>query len=134
MKKVILLVIATLMALLGLVGVFWPEGLTQLATFSFTASGLWVAAAVRVGIGALLFVGATAACTPRTIRLIGLIILVAGIATVLLPAERAQLLKDWITRGPDTLRIAACLPLAAGIFIGLSTLTKERRAEGAVPP
>ncbi|HKP93077.1 MAG TPA: hypothetical protein VJS88_04205 [Chthoniobacterales bacterium] len=132
MKKVILLLIATLMVLLGLTGVLWPEGVMQLAMYSFTPGGVWVAAVVRVAIGALLFIGAAAARTPKTVRLIGLIILVAGIAGALLPAERAQLLKDRIVRGPDALRIAACFPLAAGIFIGLSTLTKERRPEGAV--
>jgi len=126
--KAIALIIALMMVSLGLTGVLWPEGLMQLANFSFTRSGLYVAAAVRIVMGALLFFAASSTRTPKTVRVIGLIILVAGIATALIPAERALAMKDWwVARGPDTLRIAACFPLAVGIFIGLSTLTKERK-------
>src|SRR2546423_7113894 len=126
--KAIALLIAALMVLLGLTGVLWPEGLMQLATYSFPATGLYVAAAVRVVLGALLFIVARATRTPKTVRVIGLLILVAGIATALIPVERAQLMKDWwIGHGPDTLRIAACVPLVAGIIIGISALTAERK-------
>jgi len=126
--KAIALIIALMMVSLGLTGVLWPEALMQLANFSFTRSGLYVAAAVRIVMGALLFFAASSTRTPKTVRVIGLIILVAGIATALIPAERALAMKDWwVARGPDTLRIAACFPLAVGIFIGLSTLTKERK-------
>ena len=126
--KAIALIIALMMVSLGLTGVLWPEGLMQLASFSFSRSGLYVAAAVRIVMGALLFFAASSTRTPKTVRVIGLIILVAGIATALIPAERALAMKDWwVARGLDTLRIAACFPLAVGIFIGLSTLTKERK-------
>jgi hypothetical protein len=126
--KAIALFIAALLVLLGLTGVLWPEGLMQLATYSFTGSGLYVIGAARIILGGLLFVAASATRTPRTIRVIGLIILIAGIATALIPAERALAMKDmWLSRGPDTLRIAACLPLAVGIFVGLSALTKARK-------
>ena len=124
--KAIALLIAALMVLLGLTGVLWPEGLMQMAVYSFTATGLYIVAAVRVVLGALLCIVARATRTPRTVRVIGLIILVAGIATALIPAERAQLMKEWwIAHGPDTLRIAACFPLAAGLFIAGATLTKS---------
>jgi hypothetical protein len=124
--KAIALLIAALMVLLGLTGVLWPEGLMQMAVYSFTATGLYIVAAVRVVLGALLCVAARATRTPRTVRVIGLIILVAGIATAFIPAERAQLMKEWwIAHGPDTLRIAACFPLAAGLFIAGATLTKS---------
>ena len=126
--KAIALFIAAMMVLLGLTGVLWPEGLMQLATYSFTGTGLYVIGAVRIILGGLLFVAASATRTPKTIRVIGLIVLVAGIATALIPADRALAMKDmWLARGPDTLRIAACFPLAVGIFIGLSALTKRRR-------
>jgi hypothetical protein len=126
--KAIALLIALLMVLLGLTGVLWPEGLMQLATYSFSRTGMYVIAAVRIVLGALLFFAASNTRTPKTVRVIGLIILIVGIATAFIPAERALALKDWwIAHGPDTLRIAACFPLAVGIFIGLSALTKDRK-------
>ena len=125
--KTIALIIATLMVLLGLTGVLWPEGLMQLATYSFSRTGLYVVAAARIVLGGLLFFAASATRTPKTSRVIGLLILLAGIATALIPAERAELMKVWwLARGPDMLRIAACLPLAVGFFIAGSTLTRGR--------
>ena len=127
--RAIALLIAALMLLLGLTGVLWPEGLMPLAIASFSPRGLYVVAAVRVILGALLFWAARATRTPNTIRVIALILLIAGIATALIPADRAQLMKDWWTaRGPDTFRIVACFPLIAGIIIGISALTADRRA------
>ena len=125
--KTIALLIAALLVLFGLTGVLWPEGLMQLATYSFSRTGLYVVAAARVVLGGLLFFAASATRTPKTIRVIGLLILIGGIVTAVISPERADLMKDWlIARGPDTLRIAACIPLAAGLFIAGATLTKSR--------
>jgi len=127
--KTIALFIAALLVLFGLTGVLWPEGLMQLATYSFSRTGLYVVAAARVVLGGLLFFAASATRTPKTVRVIGLLILIAGIVTAVISPERADLMKDWlVARGPDTLRIAACIPLAAGILVGLSALTKERKS------
>jgi uncharacterized protein YjeT (DUF2065 family) len=124
--KAIALFIAALIVLLGLTGVLWPEGLMQLATFSFTRTGLYVIAAVRIVLGALLFFAAAATRTPKTVRVIGLIILVAGIATALIPATNAEQMRLWfIARGPNTLRIATCFPLVAGVFIAWTTISRR---------
>jgi hypothetical protein len=126
--KIIALFVATLLVLVGLTGVLWPEGLMALAAYSFTGSGLYVVGAARIILGGLLVLAATATRTPKTVRVIGLIVLAAGIATALIPADRALAMKDmWLSRGPEPLRIAACFPLAVGIFIGLSALTKPRK-------
>ena len=124
--KTIALLIALLMVSLGLTGVVWPEGVMQFATYSFTATGLYVAAAVRIVLGGMLLFAATATRTPRTIRIIGLLILVAGIATALISVERAQSMKDWwLGHGPHVLRIAACVPLAVGIFLAWATISRR---------
>lgn len=126
--KAIALFTAALMVLFGMTGVLWPEGMMELATYSFSKTGIYVIAAARIILGLLLFVAAPATRTPRTIRVIGGVILIAGIASASISLERAALMKDWfLARGPDTLRIAACLPLAVGIFVGLSALTKARK-------
>ena len=126
--KIIALLIAILMILLGLTGVLWPDGLMEVAKYSFTSTGIYVAAVVRIVMGALLFVAAPATRTPKTVRVIGLLIFVAGVATALMSAERAQLLKDWwLSHGADALRIAACFPLAVGFFLAGSTLSSSRK-------
>ena len=126
--KAIALLIAVLMVVVGLTGVLWPEGLMRLATYSFSRTGMYVVAAVRIVLGTLLFTCAGAARTPKTIRVIGGVIFTAGLVGVLIGHEPAQRLSEWfVAKGPDTFRIAACFPLVVGFFIGLSTLTKERR-------
>jgi hypothetical protein len=125
--KALVLLAAALMIALGLTGVFWPEGLIGLAKYSFTSTGLYVIGAIRIVLGAFLFMGATTARTPNALRVIGAIIFIAGIATVLISHDQAQRLSDWwLAKGADAFRIAACLPLAAGLFIGGSTLAKGR--------
>lgn len=125
--KVIALVIAVLMILFGLGGVLWPEGLLDLAKYSFTTRGIYVLAIVRMLLGALLLLAAKATRTPKTIRVIGIFLFLAGVATALMSQERAQLLGNWmLERGPDFLRIVACFPLAVGFFILVSTMTKPR--------
>ena len=127
--KIIALGIAALMILVGLTGVLWPEGLIGLMTYSFTSTGIYVAAISRMVLGGLLLVAAQATRTPKTVRVIAVIIFLAGVATALINPDRAQLLKDWwLSHGPDALRIAACFPLAVGFFILFATLTKPRNS------
>jgi hypothetical protein len=127
--KAIALGIAVLLILVGLTGVLWPEGLIDLMKYSFTSAGIYAAAITRMVLGALLLVAAPATRTPKTVRVIAVIIFLAGVATALISPERAQVLKEWwVTRGPDPLRIAACFPLAVGFFILFATLTKPRNS------
>ncbi len=127
--KAIALGIAALLILVGLTGVLYPEGLMDLMKYSFTSTGIYVAAITRMVLGALLLVAATATRTPKTIRVIAVIIFLAGVATALVSPDRAQVLKDWwLSHGPDALRIAACFPLAVGFFILFATLTKPRNS------
>jgi hypothetical protein len=125
--KALVLLSASLMIALGLTGVFWPEGLMDFAKYSFTRSGTYVIAAVRILLGTFLFTCAGATRTPKTVRVIGFLIFTVGIVGVLLSHEPAQRLSEWwLAKGPDAFRIAACLPLVAGLFIAGSTLTKSR--------
>jgi hypothetical protein len=124
--KTIVLLLATLLVFFGLTGVFWPEGLMDLAKYSFTKNGAYVIAAIRILLGTFLFICAGATRTPRTVRVIGFLIFTVGVVGVLISHEPAQRLSEWwVAKGADAFRIAACVPLAAGLFIAGSTLTKS---------
>jgi uncharacterized protein YjeT (DUF2065 family) len=126
MKKFILLLIAILLILLGLTGVFYPTGLMDLAKWSFTPKGLFPAAAIRIVFGLVLLVAAGATAMPKTVRVIGGIIFIGGIATAFLSGETAQRLASWwLENGEDRLRMTACIPLAIGIFLGGVTLFRK---------
>jgi hypothetical protein len=62
---------------------------------------------------------------PKTLRVIGVFILLAGVATLLLSASQQQsLIEGLVARGVEFFRIAACLPLIAGLLAGGAVLTK----------
>ena len=127
--KPLVLLCAVLMIGLGLTGLFWPEGLMELAKYSFTKSGTYVVAAIRILLGIFLFTGAGCTRTPKTVRVIGGIIFTVGIVGVLIGQEPAQRFSEWwVAKGPEAFRIAACLPLVVGVVVALSALTKERRS------
>ena len=126
MKRAIVLVIAMLLVLLGLTGVLWPSGLTEVAKWTFSPKGLYTGAGVRVFIGALLIIAASATAMPKTVRVIGALIFVTGTLTALLSVETAQRLAAWFfDNGEDRLRILACLLLTVGLFLaGISFFRK----------
>lgn len=126
--KAVALLIAALLLLLGLTGILWPEGLMELVKYSSKAPGFYLLAFARAIIGGFLAAAAVATRTPKTVRVIGILIFIGGILVVVAGQQRAQQMTDWwIAKGPDALRIAACLPLAVGCFIGGSALTKNPR-------
>jgi hypothetical protein len=129
MKRTIVLLIAGLLLLLGLTGVLWPSGLRGVARWTFSPTGLYTGAGVRVLVGALLIVAAGATAMPKTVRVIGAIIFVAGTLTALMSVETAQRMAAWFfDNGEDRVRMIACLPLAVGLFLGGVTLFNNRSA------
>lgn len=126
MKRTIVLLIAVLLLLLGLTGVLCPSGLMGVAKWTFSPTGIYTGAGVRVLIGALLIVAAGATAMPKTVRVIGAIIFVAGTFTALMSVETAQRMAAWFfDNGEDRVRMMACLPLAVGLFLGGITLFRK---------
>lgn len=127
--RFIVLLIAALLILLGLTGVLWPEGLMGLAKYSFSPRGILVIGLARIVLGAALVFAAKGSRTTKTLRVIGTLILLAGIGTLFIPPDRAQSLMNWwLDFGPDRLRMIACLPLAIGLFLGGSALFVDPKA------
>lgn len=127
MKPVVLL-IAVCMVGLGLTGVFWPEGVRQLVTYFLSEKGLYVGAGLRMAIGLLLFLGARATRTPKTVRVIATLIFLAGFGPFFTGLAGAEAFRNWLLgHGPDVIRIIACLPLTVGLFIAGSTLAKGKQ-------
>jgi hypothetical protein len=126
MKKTILLLIAVLLIAIGLTGVLWPSALMDLAKWTFSPKGLYPAAGIRIVFGLVMLIAAGATATPNIVRVIGAIILVAGIATACLSADTAQRLSTWwLENGEDRIRMTACIPLAVGLFLGGVTLFRK---------
>ena len=129
----ILKVVATLMSLaiagLGVVGLVAPAVLLEFGRSMLAPPALYWVAAVRVVFGALLILVATQSRMPRTLRVIGALIVVAGILTPLFGIERIGEVFDWISAQASFLvRVIAILPFGIGLFFAVAINTHRRVA------
>ena len=107
------LLVALLMALIGLTGVFAPDRLMTISQYSVTPVWIYLAAALRIGIGLVLARVAPVSRAPKTLRIFGVIAVIAGVTT---------LLEWWSAQGPAFIRLWAGLPLVLGGFIAYAIL------------
>jgi hypothetical protein len=115
---------------LGLVGVVAPGVLVNLGRQSATSVGLYVVAAVRIVVGLLLIGASSSSRMPRTLRIVGIVALIAGLATPFLGVERARTIMEWwLSPGPVVVRAASLFALALGGFI-IYALGSNRREPG----
>lgn len=124
--KTVACAIGTLMILLGLTGVFWPEGLMKIGQYSLTPVGLYVVATVRLVVGVVFFLAASASRKPRTLRILGVLICLAGVATAVMTVERAQALADWwLAHGLGFVRVTAVGVMIVGGFVAHATAPRR---------
>ena len=115
----------------GIVGLVSPDSLLTVGRYVVTPVGLYAIAALRVSIGLLLMLVAPISRVPRTLRVLGALVLVAGLATPVFGVDRTRAILDWeATQGTALLRAGAVVALAAGGFIAFA-VTGGRRKLGA---
>jgi hypothetical protein len=107
-----------LIGALGLVGMIQPERLIRFARAWQTTGGLYVAAALRIILGLLLFVAAPDSRLPGILRVLGVVIFISGLATPFFGLERFhRLLEWWASRSPAFKRIWAGCAFAFGFVL-----------------
>jgi hypothetical protein len=123
---------ALLILAFGVVGVLVPSGLVWVAQHSVTPGVFCVVATVRVAFGLILISVATGSRAPKTLRVLGCLILVAGIAaalTGLLAIERARaIIEWWLQQGPGLMRLTGVLVMALGGFVAYACAPARRAA------
>ena len=109
-----------------------PAGLVWIAQHSVTPGAFYVIAAVRVTLGLVLISVASASRAPRTLRVLGYLILLAGMATALTGfagIERARIMIEWwLKQGSGVIRLTGALVLALGGFITFACAPIRRAA------
>jgi hypothetical protein len=127
--KIVALVLSLFAAALGALGLLSPTRLLDIVRHFQSLAGLYVAGAFRVILGGALFFAAPTSRAPKAVRILGIIILVAGLFTPLFGVERFhRLLSQWSAQGPMFLRVWAALALAFGLFLAYAVVPKGRRA------
>jgi hypothetical protein len=127
----ILKIVASLLSLviagLGVVGLVAPAVLLEFGRSLLAPPALYWVAAVRVVFGALLVIVATQSRMPRTLQVIGAVIVVVGILTPLFGTERVGEIFAWISAQSSSLvRAVAVLPLGIGLFF-VGAINTHRR-------
>ena len=116
--RYLVIVLGLFMVAFGTAGVVAPNVLVAFGRYSVTTIGLYAVAAGRLGIGFLFLRVAPASLAPKTLRVLGVIALVAGLATALLGVDRARMILDWwVEQGPAFIRASAGGVAVLGGFI-----------------
>jgi hypothetical protein len=126
------LVVGVLILAVGAVGIVAPAGLVWIAQHSITPSAFYVIAAVRIALGLVLISVASDSRAPRMLRVLGYLILLAGVATALtglVGIERARVMIEWwLKQGSAVVRLTGVLVLALGGFVAFACTPSRRTA------
>ena len=125
---IVAFVLSLLVAALGALGLISPMRLLDIVRQFQSQTGLYAAGAFRVVLGGALFFAAPSSRSPKVLRILGIIILVAGLFTPLFGFERFhRLLSWWSGQGAMFTRVWAALAVAFGLFLAYAVAPKERR-------
>lgn len=87
---------------------------------------LIIIAALRVAFGLVLVLVAPSSRAPKTLRALGAVVLVAGLATPLFGVERTRGIVDWAAaQNAALIRGAAAVVLTVGSFIAFAVATRR---------
>ncbi len=124
--------VALVIMAIGTVGILVPSALVWIAQHSLTSGAFYVIATVRVAFGLILISVASASRAPKTLRILGYLILISGVTTALtglVAIERARvIIEGWSQQGPSVLRLTGVPVLALGGFVTYACAPVRRAA------
>jgi hypothetical protein len=126
------LIVALFTIVVGIVGLVSPDSVTTVRRQYFaTPVRLYVAGAVRIAMGLVLILVAPTSRAPKTLRALGAVVCMQGLAATLFGPDRARAILEWETmQGTAILRVGAAVALASGSFIAFA-VTGHRPKSGA---
>jgi hypothetical protein len=119
------LVVAGVVVVLGIAGVVIPHIVIATGRHLVSPSGLFAAAAFRVGVGLVLLLAARESRAPGILRAIGAVVLAAGVATPFFGVEAARARLDWEAAHVGVLRVEGAAFVCLGGLI-VSALRPNR--------
>jgi hypothetical protein len=103
-------------------GLISPEGGTEIRRLYFaTPVRLYAAGAIRVAMGLVVILSAAASRAPRTLRALGALMCMQGLAATFMGPDHARAVMEWERmQGTALLRVGAAVALAAGVFLAFA--------------
>jgi hypothetical protein len=121
--------IGLIIGAIGIVGVVVPSLLLEFGRSLLTPTALYIVAALRIGIGVVLVRIAPVSRTPKGLRVLGILIIIAGLLTPFFGVERSRAILDWwSSQGPSFMRVCAGVAVAFGLFIVYAVTSLRRTA------
>ena len=116
--NILAMILGFVVAAIGALGIAAPPVLLELGRSMQSAGVLYVVAGCRVGFGAILLWASPDSRTPRTFRVLGVFMIIAGVVIPFLGIERSRAVFDWWSAQGSFL--ARAWPIAAvgfGLFV-----------------
>ena len=125
------LVIGALVIIGSAISFAVPDLRLSLERSMTTPAGFYAIAVLRIGIGLVFVLAAPSSRAPRTVRVLGLIVIIAGVTTPWFGVARARAVLDWFaSAGPLLMRLAAGVGMAMGGFLVYVFRAPTRRIRG----
>jgi hypothetical protein len=129
------LVLGGLVILASAISFAAPDLRLSLEGALLTPAGLYAIAVLRIAIGLLFVLAAPSSRAPRTLRVLGLIVIVAGLTTPWFGVARGRAVLNWLaSAGPLLMRLDAVVGMALGAFLVYVFRTPPRRPTSSTAP
>jgi hypothetical protein len=126
--RIAALLVALFTIVVSMVGLVSPDSVMTLRRLYYTPGGLYAAGAVRVAMGLVLILAASSSRWPRTLRALGAVVCLQGLAANLFGLERARAILEWEAMHTALLRAGAVVALVTGGFVAFA-VTKRPSEE-----
>lgn len=127
--KLLVMVIGLLIAAMGILGIAAPSVPLQFARSLLTPSALYIVAVIRVCFGLLLMWVASGSRAPIALRVLGVLIVIAGVITPFFGVERSRAVLDWwSSQGTAFMRVGMGFAVVFGLFVVYAVAPRRRAA------
>jgi hypothetical protein len=119
--------LAAFVVAIGVTATLAPGAIVSLRSLASTQSALLVLAALRAAIGVVLIMVAPRSRAPRTLRVAGAVMLLAGLATPLFGVERSRAVLAWeAEKGTLLIRLGGAIVVALGGLLAFALRPSRR--------
>ena len=116
--KLLLTILGIIAILAGMFDFIAPDYLLSVGKSLMTPMGIYIVAAVRVLVGILFHAAARTSRLPGTLRVLGFVVLLAGIATPIFGVARSiAVFNWWSSQNALVLRAPSVILATVGAFI-----------------
>ena len=127
--KLLAVALGVLLALVGMLFVAAPFAVLEFGRSILSPGVLYIAAAVRIIFGGVLLWVAPASRAPTVLRILGTVLVVAGVATPFVGVELSRVVFDWmLAQGSLFTRAWASAAIVLGVLIVYVVMTPRKFA------